>query len=162
MKSSFRGECSYLAELDVHFPTLTVGETLDIAARARPRSVDQPSANVNEENPGGFLGTLGLSRVLHTKVGNDYLPGLSGGERKRLSIAEVLLGQTSINCWDNSTRGLDSSNALAFMKALRDETDKHCSSAFVTLYQSSQTIYQVTYHSPRNLYCFFSFINTDV
>ena len=35
MHKDFRGECIYQGELDVHFPQLTVGQTLDFAARAR-------------------------------------------------------------------------------------------------------------------------------
>lgn len=35
MHHDFRGECIYQAEVDVHFPQLTVGQTLDFAARAR-------------------------------------------------------------------------------------------------------------------------------
>ena len=35
MHNDFRGECIYQAEVDVHFPQLTVGQTLDFAARAR-------------------------------------------------------------------------------------------------------------------------------
>ena len=35
MHSDFRGECIYQAEVDVHFPQLTVGQTLKFAARAR-------------------------------------------------------------------------------------------------------------------------------
>jgi ABC-type multidrug transport system ATPase subunit len=35
MHKEFRGECIYQSEVDVHFPQLTVGQTLDFAARAR-------------------------------------------------------------------------------------------------------------------------------
>jgi ABC-type multidrug transport system ATPase subunit len=35
MHKDFRGECIYQAEVDIHFPQLTVGQTLDFAARAR-------------------------------------------------------------------------------------------------------------------------------
>jgi len=35
MHKDFKGECIYQAETDVHFPQLTVGQTLDFAARAR-------------------------------------------------------------------------------------------------------------------------------
>lgn len=37
MHGDFRGECIYQAEVDVHFPQLTVGQTLEFAARARGR-----------------------------------------------------------------------------------------------------------------------------
>ena len=32
---------------------------------------------------------FGLSHTLNTKVGNDFVRGVSGGERKRVSIAEA-------------------------------------------------------------------------
>lgn len=91
--------------------------------------------------------SLGMSHVLNTRVGNDLLPGTSGGERKRLSIAEILIGGTSLQCWDNSTRGLDSSNALTFVKTLRLNTRRTHTTAVLTLYQSSQNIYEVPLRS---------------
>lgn len=39
MHKDFRGECMYQAEVDVHFPQLTVGQTLEFAARARGNKV---------------------------------------------------------------------------------------------------------------------------
>ena len=61
--------------------------------------------------------------VYHTpriqKLGMISLEGISGGERKRLSIAEVTLVQASIQCWDNSTRGLDAATALEFISSLK-------------------------------------------
>ncbi len=77
------------------------------------------------------------------KIGNDFVRGISGGERKRVSIAEVLIAGSSLQCWDNSTRGLDSANALEFVKALRLSTRITRSAAIVTLYQASQDIYNV-------------------
>ena len=92
---------------------------------------------------GRRLTSLGLSHCLDTKVGNDFLPGISGGERKRLSIAEILIGGASLQCWDNSTRGLDSSNALKFVQTLRANTRERHTIAILTLYQSAQSIYEV-------------------
>ena len=57
---------------------------------------------------------FGLTHTFDTKVGNDFISGVSGGERKRVSIAEALAAKGSIYCWDNATRGLDSSTALEF------------------------------------------------
>ena len=141
-----RGECSYQAELDVHFPTLTVAETLDLAAEARysrsDRSLSLNSRDV-QENRENTVSALGLSHALNTKVGSDSLPGISGGERKRLSIAEVLVGSTSLQFWDNSTRGLDSVNALQFVKTLKRTSNARGSAAVVSLYQASQDMYNV-------------------
>lgn len=54
----------------------------------------------------------GLTRQKETLVGNAFIRGISGGERKRLSIAEQMATRSSVNMWDGSTRGLDASSAL--------------------------------------------------
>lgn len=54
----------------------------------------------------------GLTRQKETLVGNAFIRGISGGERKRLSIAEQMATRCSVNMWDGSTRGLDASSAL--------------------------------------------------
>lgn len=54
------------------------------------------------------MAVVGLSHTYNTKVGNDFIRGVSGGERKRVSIAEMMLAGSPYACWDNSTRGLDS------------------------------------------------------
>lgn len=73
-----------------------------------------------------FLGVLtkmyGLTKQVETVVGNAFIRGISGGERKRLSIAEQMATRSSVNMWDGSTRGLDASSALDYVKSLRVQT----------------------------------------
>ena len=154
MHSKFRGECSYQAEIDIHFPTLTVDETMRLAAVARvPSGVD--SASLRSPYVEGIrdstLASLGLSHTLDTKVGNAFLPGISGGERRRLSGAELLVCSTRLQCWDNSTRGLDSANALEFVRTLRTQTRKSNSTAIVSLYQASEDIFEVFLRSGQHV-----------
>ncbi|MCJ1308910.1 hypothetical protein MMC25_002565 [Agyrium rufum] len=146
MHNNFRGEAIYTAEVDVHFPQLSVGDTLDFAAQARaPRHI-----------PGGvsrrdyarhmrdvIMAVFGISHTLNTRVGNDFVRGVSGGERKRVSIAEAALSNAPLQCWDNSTRGLDSANALEFCKTLRLSTDLRGATAAVAIYQASQSAYDI-------------------
>lgn len=68
---------------------------------------------------------------------------MSGGERKRVSIAETLATKSTVVCWDNSTRGLDASTALDYAKSLRIMTDISNRTTFVTLYQAGEGIYEV-------------------
>jgi len=68
---------------------------------------------------------------------------VSGGERKRVSIAEAALGGSPLQCWDNSTRGLDSATALEFVKTLRLSTSLSGATAAVAIYQASQSIYDI-------------------
>ena len=85
----------------------------------------------------GFTNTLstifGLRHVLGTKVGNAAIRGVSGGERKRVSIAEMMATRAHVLCFDNSTRGLDASTALDFIKAMRVMTDILGQTTFATL-----------------------------
>jgi ABC-type multidrug transport system ATPase subunit len=89
------------------------------------------------------MAIFGLSHTFHTKVGNDYVRGVSGGERKRVSIAEMMVAGSPICAWDNSTRGLDSASALKFVQALRVSSDLGKHAHAVAMYQASQAIYDV-------------------
>lgn len=53
------------------------------------------------------MAVFGLSHTYNTRVGDDFIRGVSGGERKRVSIAEMALSSSPLAAWDNSTRGLD-------------------------------------------------------
>ena len=48
-----------------------------------------------------------------------------------------------VQCWDNSTRGLDASTALDYAKGLRIMTDVLGQTTFVTLYQAGEGIYEL-------------------
>ncbi|KAL4885009.1 ABC-2 type transporter-domain-containing protein [Aspergillus karnatakaensis] len=146
MHNSFRGEAIYTAETDVHFPQLSVADTLTFAALARaPRNrLDGVSQKQYAEHMRDVvMAMLGLSHTINTRVGNDFVRGVSGGERKRVSIAEATLSQAPLQCWDNSTRGLDSANALEFVKNLALMSKYTGSAACVAIYQASQSAYDV-------------------
>lgn len=144
VRNHFRGACTYLPESDLHFPHLTVSQTLQFAAQARPLDVlNSPLKRINaaKESMKWTLDALGLEKTLDTKVGNSFVRGISGGERKRVSIAEALVGKGSLQCWDNSTRGLDSANALQFVQSIRSSAKDTGSTAIASLYQVSENIY---------------------
>ena len=146
MHSSFRGETIYTAEQDVHFPAMTVGNTLYFAARARaPRYI--PSALSKKEYAEHLrdviMATFGIRHTINTKVGNEYVRGVSGGERKRVTIAEACLSGAPLQAWDNSTRGLDSANAIEFCKTLRVQCEVANVTAMVAIYQAPQAAYDI-------------------
>ncbi|KAF5026342.1 hypothetical protein F66182_1550 [Fusarium sp. NRRL 66182] len=146
MKKEFKGEAIYNQEVDRHFPHLTVSQTLEFAA-----SVRTPSKRIHGMSRNEFSGyisrvvmaTYGLSHAADTKVGNDFIRGVSGGERKRVSIAEMTLSGSPLAAWDNSTRGLDSATALKFVQALRMASDLGGVTTAVAIYQASQAIYDL-------------------
>ena len=146
MRKEFRGECTYLSEIDTHFPHLTVSQTLAVAEATRlsksPNASSRKTAR-GTQSPEDPVRTLDLARTLDVKVGNDFILGISGGERKRTSIAEILVGRSLLQCWDNSTKGLDTKNALRFIRALRQRTRSTGTVSIATLYQASQDIYDI-------------------
>jgi pleiotropic drug resistance (PDR) family protein len=146
MQKNFKGEAIYSAETDIHFPQLSVGDTLKFAALARaPRNrLEGVTANEYAEHMRDVVMTmLGLSHTINTRVGNDFIRGVSGGERKRVSIAEATLAQSPLQCWDNSTRGLDSANALEFCKNLSLMSKYSGIAACLAIYQASQNAYDL-------------------
>ncbi|CAK7235581.1 hypothetical protein SBRCBS47491_009341 [Sporothrix bragantina] len=144
MMRHYRGEISYNQEIDEHFPHLTAGETLTFAASARApqqRPGDVTRDEYIETIVKVTMAVFGLSHTYNTKVGDNFVRGVSGGERKRVSIAEMFLSRTRIGAWDNSTRGLDSASALQFVKSLRLAADLGRSCHAVAAYQASQPMY---------------------
>jgi ATP-binding cassette subfamily G (WHITE) protein 2 (PDR) len=83
MAKQFRGEAIYTAEVDVHFPKLTVGDTLQFAAEARaprtpPAGLSQPEFARHLRDV--VMSLFGISHTVNTVVGNDFVRGVSGGE----------------------------------------------------------------------------------
>ena len=146
MSKSFRGEVIYTAEVDHHYPNMTVGDTLYFAARARlPRNIPDgiTRSEYAEHLRDVIMAMFGISHTRNTRVGNDFVRGVSGGERKRVTIAEAALSYAPLQCWDNSTRGLDSANAVEFCRSLRVQADIMRTTACVAIYQAPEAAYKV-------------------
>ena len=157
----FRGDVQYSPEDDVHFPTLTVQQTINFAATARtPRDRMLTSRKTFADRITTTLATIfGLRHALKTPVGDAAIRGVSGGEKKRVSIAEGLASRATIGAWDkcvtyflfalinidwspSSTRGLDASTALEFIRALRLATDTFEQTTIVSIYQAGESLYE--------------------
>ncbi|PTU20673.1 hypothetical protein P175DRAFT_0458220 [Aspergillus ochraceoroseus IBT 24754] len=145
--AQYRGQIVMNTEEELFYPRLTVGQTMDFATKHKVpfhlpdgmKSVDEYTAETKQF----LLESMGISHTAHTKVGNEFVRGVSGGERKRVSIIECLATRGSVFCWDNSTRGLDASTALEWAKALRAMTNVTGLSTIVTLYQAGNGIYNL-------------------
>jgi ATP-binding cassette subfamily G (WHITE) protein 2 (PDR) len=141
MHDVFKGDCVYLAELDVHFPELTLGETLTFAAATRVRKSDprsQPRSIAKNASA-----QYNLVDAFDSKISNAMIRGISGGEKRRTSIAEVFISGAQFQCRDNSTRGLDSRTALSFVQRMRSSTTETQSTALMGIYQASDAVYEV-------------------
>jgi ATP-binding cassette subfamily G (WHITE) protein 2 (SNQ2) len=144
--NQYRGEAVYNAEDDIHHPTLTVEQTLGFALDTKmpaKRPGNMTKAEFKEHVISLLLKMFNIEHTRKTVVGDQFVRGVSGGERKRVSIAEMMITKACILSWDNSTRGLDASTALDFVKSLRIQTDLYKTTTFVSLYQASENIYNL-------------------
>lgn len=140
----YKGEVVYNPEDDIHYPTLTVYQTLKFALQTKTPGKLLPNVNKSQfvdQVLDVLLKMLGIGHTKHTLVGNEHVRGVSGGERKRVSIAEMMATRACVLSWDNSTRGLDASTALAYAKSLRIMANIFQTTMFVTLYQAGEGIY---------------------
>ncbi|CAM6083907.1 unnamed protein product [Calypogeia fissa] len=115
--SALKRRIGYVTQDDVLFPILTVRETLVFAALLRLSK--RMSHNEKVERAETVLRELGLERCQNTIVGGPFVPGVSGGERKRTSIGYELLVDPSLLLLDEPTSGLDSSTAFRILQLLR-------------------------------------------
>ncbi|KAI0321644.1 ABC-2 type transporter-domain-containing protein [Amylostereum chailletii] len=148
MAKTYKGELAYNAEDDIHIPTLTVGQTFDFALSTKTpgpkgRLPGTSRAEFNDSVKSMLLKMLNITHTENTLIGDEFVRGVSGGERKRVSIGEMMTTRARVQCWDNSSRGLDASTALDFVKSLRVMTDVLGQTTFVTLYQAGEGIYQL-------------------
>ncbi|PWN28796.1 hypothetical protein BDZ90DRAFT_230805 [Jaminaea rosea] len=144
----YRGETIFVDEDDIHFPTMTVEQTLRFALMCK---VPHRSSRLRDEGRGAFIDLIievllkmfAMTHVRNTIVGDAAVRGVSGGERKRVTLQEALATDASVMAWDNSTRGLDASTALDYARSLRVITDVGQRTTMATLYQVSESIYDL-------------------
>ncbi|KAJ3718555.1 ABC-2 type transporter-domain-containing protein [Lentinula raphanica] len=148
MARYYKGEVVYNEEDDRHIATLTVEQTLKFALSTKTPGPNGRLPGVtrqefNQEVLNTLLRMLNITHTRRTLVGDEFVRGISGGERKRVSIAEMMTTRARVQSWDNSTRGLDASTALDFVRSLRIMTDILGQTTFVTLYQAGEGIYDL-------------------
>ena len=148
MGKHYRGEVLYNPEDDLHYATLSVKRTLEFALKTRTPGKDSRNEGESRaEYVKEFLRVVSklfwIEHTMNTKVGDEFVRGVSGGEKKRVSIAEAMITKASTQCWDNSTRGLDASTALEYVQSLRSLTNMAHISTSVALYQAGESLYDL-------------------
>ncbi|KAK5193529.1 ATP-binding cassette transporter snq2 [Exophiala xenobiotica] len=148
MKKDFRGEVIYNPEDDLHYATLTVQRTLLFALTCRTpgkesRLEGESRADYMKEFLRVVTKLFWIEHTLGTKVGDEFVRGVSGGEKKRVSIAEAMITRASVQGWDNSSKGLDASTALEYVQSIRTLTNMAQTSTAVSLYQAGESLYEL-------------------
>ncbi|KAM9295876.1 broad substrate specificity ATP-binding cassette transporter ABCG2 isoform 3-T3 [Morus bassanus] len=115
--ANFKCTSGYVVQDDVVMGTLTVRENLKFSAALRlPKSIKEQEKN---ERVNQIIKELGLSKVADSKVGTQFIRGVSGGERKRTNIGMELITNPAILFLDEPTTGLDASTANAVLLLLK-------------------------------------------
>ncbi|XP_025920604.1 ATP-binding cassette sub-family G member 2 isoform X2 [Apteryx rowi] len=115
--ANFKCTSGYVVQDDVVMGTLTVRENFQFSAALRlPKSVKEQEKN---ERVNQIIKELGLNKVADSKVGTQFIRGVSGGERKRTNIGMELITDPAILFLDEPTTGLDASTANAVLLLLK-------------------------------------------
>ncbi|KAG8774795.1 hypothetical protein FRC12_001829 [Ceratobasidium sp. 428] len=148
-------------EDDYHLPALTVRETLRYAAILRlPRTMSRKHKIARAQE---VMKMLGLDICADNLVGGELLKGISGGEKRRLSLAVQMINDPAVLIVDEPTSGLDALTANNVMTALNDIA-RSGRTVILSIHQPRSDIYvdkldnivllvrggQVAYAGPRN------------
>ncbi|XP_065865622.1 pleiotropic drug resistance protein 1-like isoform X2 [Euphorbia lathyris] len=181
---------AYISQNDTHIPEMTVRETLEFSARCQgighryemlaellrrekesnikpDPDIDVYMKAVATEGQEASVVTeyvlkvLGLEACADTMVGNEILRGISGGQRKRLTSGEMLVGPAKALFMDEISTGLDSSTTYQIVNSIKQSIHILNGTAVVSLLQPAPETYdlfddiillsdgQIVYQGPR-------------
>ncbi|KAK7244349.1 hypothetical protein RIF29_39169 [Crotalaria pallida] len=116
--NAIKRNTGFVTQDDVLYAHLTVAETLVFTALLRlPNSVTKEE---KVEHAEAVIHQLGLTKCKDSIVGGPSIRGVSGGERKRVSIGQEMLINPSLLFLDEPTSGLDSTTAQRIVSTLWD------------------------------------------
>ena len=105
---------------DVILRTMTVSEALYMSALLKLPETISKEEKINRVNE--MISILHLEKCKDTIVGDSIIKGISGGERKRLSVGMEMIMNPSIIFLDEPTSGLDTYTAYSLVKSLKNIT----------------------------------------
>lgn len=120
---------------------LTVEENVMFAARLK--AARGTSDEAVQERVQSTLEELGLWHCRDNRIGNSTSRGVSGGERKRVSVAVELVARPSVLLLDEPTSGLDATTAFSLVSTLKDLCSNGGHSIAVVIHQPRTTIYNL-------------------
>ncbi|KAL5075186.1 hypothetical protein RYX36_014170 [Vicia faba] len=132
-KSQFRKISGYVTQKDTLFPLLTVEETMMFSAKLR---LNLPQEKLCSKVK-SLIQELGLSHLARTRVGDgdDRIRGISGGERRRVSIGVEVIHDPKVLILDEATSGLDSTSALQIIDMLKAMAESRGRTIILSIHQ---------------------------
>ncbi|KAJ2868205.1 hypothetical protein GGI22_000889 [Coemansia erecta] len=135
----FKRMLAYVEQDDMMHATLSVKETLTVSARLRLPSKTYTDRD-KRQRVDDVMRQLRLSTVADTRIGGPGMRGVSGGERKRVSIGIELVTDPSILMLDEPSSGLDSSSAEMVVRLTKDMCHQRNLCTLMTIHQPSTEI----------------------
>lgn len=140
-ESALRQVSTYVEQEDAMIGILTTRETIDFAARLSMVGKISKSERLSRVNE--LIESFGLQRQSDTIVGTPLRKGLSGGQKRRLSVASQLVTSPRIVFLDEPTSGLDSAASFECMKYIREVAKQHNLIVIASIHQPSTTTFQL-------------------
>lgn len=132
----FKRKCYFVGQFDMNWPYLTVRETLTYALRL----FHLTTTTLTDKDASNIVSKL-INEVGLTDVSKNRNSSLSGGQKRRLSLAIAMLKQPKLLFLDEITSGLDSASADMACQAIRRLTDNKNISVICTIHQPSTKIF---------------------
>lgn len=132
---------NYVPQEDSLLGSFTVTETLQYAQALGPKhaaAAEDAAAEI-----GNVISLLGLDVCKDTKVGDIFSKGISGGQKRRLSLAVALLSGPKGLLLDEPTSGLDSASALGVLRALCGIATTYDIPIVATIHQPSSEMWNL-------------------
>lgn len=127
----------YVMQDDILFDILTPKETLLFVSKLRNNLSKEEHVKLVED----LLSELKLVNCQHTTIGSTAVKGISGGEKKRVSIGIEIISNPTIMFLDEPTSGLDSQTSFTIIDYLRNLALTKNKAIIFTIHQPSSNIY---------------------
>eukprot|EP00803_Ostreobium_quekettii_P006485 evm.model.scf_157.4 EVM.evm.TU.scf_157.4 scf_157:83416-93168(-) len=139
LDKAMKRRVGFVLQDDLMYASLTVEETLYFAAMLRlPKTMTRFEKKERVES---VISTLGLTKCRDTLIGGFMMRGVSGGERKRVSVGHELLIDPAFLLLDEPTSGLDATTAMNLLTTLR-LLAQGGRTVLTTIHQPSSRIYR--------------------
>ncbi|KAJ6886895.1 hypothetical protein NC651_027290 [Populus alba x Populus x berolinensis] len=136
--NSMKRNMGFVTQDDVLYPHLTVTETLVFTALLRLENTFSKEEKIMHAE--SVITQLGLTKCKNSIIGGPFMRGVSGGERKRVSIGQEMLINPSLLFLDEPTSGLDSTTAQRIVSNLW-ELAKGGRTIVMTIHQPSSRLF---------------------
>jgi ABC-type multidrug transport system ATPase subunit len=133
--TAMRNLSSYVEQEDALIGSLTVKETINFAARLALPSWVTKKERIERVND--LLDAFGIQGQANALVGTPIRKGISGGQKRRLSVASQLIADPRILFLDEPTSGLDSAASFEVMNYIKRIAVQHRLIVVASIHQPS-------------------------